>query len=190
MDRRDRRGRKHDDSQMLEAVLHTAPPPLGPDGKPLWVQSKKRYNGLSISQGRDDLEAMPNFRSVHYPYLTHLRNSLILAPCSAIAHDVAAMHGFDARQWGPHQSYPAGHTSWAIVTSAGVVSRIHFDTAGLGTALFVLTGHKYWVVANPLPKHRHDLDPRRVGVFKDWDDEFVDNRYSWEGVSLFPGDVL
>lgn len=113
----------------------------------------------------------------------------LLTSCSGIAHDVSAMYGFDARQWS-HQSYTAGHLSWAIVSSAGVVSRVHLDTGGLCTASFVLTGHKYWVVATPLPEFRDVLDPRRVDVFKDWSDEEVDDRYRWEAISLCPGDVL
>lgn len=100
------------------------------------------------------------------------------------------MHGFDARRWAPHQNYPAGHTTWAIVSSAGVTSPVHCDTAGLGTASFVLTGHKYWVVGTPRPEHRDRLDIRRVGVFSEFEDDLVDDGYRWEAMSLVPGDVL
>ena len=86
--------------------------------------------------------------------------------------------------------YPVNHTSWAIVSSEGVVSRIHLDTAGLATASFILTGSKYWAVAEPCVDKQVELEITRTDVWSSIRDEEVAPRSRWEAVTLTRGDVL
>lgn len=86
-----------------------------------------------------------------------------------------------------HDDYVCRHLSWAIVSSEGVVSRIHFDTGGLATATMVLEGGKYWVLGEPIDGVR-SVDNTTTGCYF-WDD-CVNSSLQWEGLSLRKNDVL
>lgn len=98
-----------------------------------------------------------------------------------------AMQSMDGNLMDHHDDYVCRHLSWAIVSSAGVVSRIHFDTGGLATASMILEGEKYWVIGEPERGGR--LVDSTVN-FANFRDDHVSSHYRWEGISLRKGDIL
>lgn len=48
----------------------------------------------------------------------------------------------------------------------------------------VLTGEKFWVVGSPRPEFAAELGEGNVNLYGEFDDEMIDPRYRWEGVSL------
>lgn len=89
-----------------------------------------------------------------------------------------------------HDDYPVRHFTWNIISSPGVVSRMHIDTGGLATASWVLEGEKYWVVGEPLPEYRDLLQRRSIMAFTSFRDNYVDPGYRYEAMSLRKNDVL
>lgn len=82
-------------------------------------------------------------------------------------------------------------TSWATVSSPGVISRVHVQTGGLCTVSMPLVGEKYWAVGEP----REDMEAREVRrgsvkQYKTFGSGLIDERYRWEAVSLDKGTAL
>ena len=104
-----------------------------------------------------------------------------------LAHDIPAMESMDAQMVTGHDDYPSRHLTWAIASNDGVVSRLHIDTSGLATASMIVHGRKWWVVGQPKSE---DTDPKRIKLFKKWDDDVISADYQWEAICLDKGDVL
>jgi len=86
-----------------------------------------------------------------------------------------------------HEPKPSNDLSWAIATNSGMTSPIHIDTAGLCTAIFILTGSKYWCIGTPVEQAQ---DPKGVHAFDDFDPLKAESSLRWEGVILSKGTVL
>lgn len=83
-----------------------------------------------------------------------------------------------------HDTYiPRAHTSWGIVSTQGVVSRVHMDTTGLATVSQPLVGEKFWAVANPRPEFE-GIEDGDIDKYLKFSDDYIDERYRWEAVSL------
>lgn len=107
-----------------------------------------------------------------------------------LAHDVDAMEYYDAK-WSDGYDYtPTSYLSRASVCSAGVISQIGVNAEGLASAVYVLEGAKYRVVAEPLPQFAAELALDQVSAFSRFLDYGVDKRFRWEGVMLTRGTVL
>lgn len=77
------------------------------------------------------------------------------------------------------------HTSWATVSTPGVISRVHSDTGGLCTVTMPLTGEKYWAVGEPRGEPENiDIQKGSVRQYKAFNPDLIDDRYRWEAVSL------
>lgn len=102
------------------------------------------------------------------------------------------MQSMDAELEDQHDDYPNRHLTWAIVTSEGVVSRMHIDTGGLATASYILEGEKWWVVGCGIPDVcRMDQSmPSCTETFTTFNPDRVTPGYHWEGISLRKNDVL
>lgn len=82
-------------------------------------------------------------------------------------------------------------TSWASVSTPGVISRVHSDTGGLCTVTMPLTGEKYWAVGEPRrAPDTIDVQTGSVTQYKAFDAGLIDDRYRWEAVSLNAGTAL
>jgi len=68
-----------------------------------------------------------------------------------------------------------------------MTSHIHIDTAGLCTAVFILTGEKYWCIGSPEAQAQ---DPKSVHAFDHFDPMEAESSLRWEGVLLDKGTVL
>jgi hypothetical protein len=86
-----------------------------------------------------------------------------------------------------HEPKPSNDLSWAIATNSGMTSPIHIDAAGLCTAIFILTGAKYWCIATPMEQTQ---DPKSVHAFDDFDPMEAESSLRWEGVLLSDRTVL
>lgn len=83
------------------------------------------------------------------------------------------------------------HTSWAIMSTAGAISRIHVDTGGLNTVSMPLLGEKYWAVGEAFKQPGNEEVQRdSASRYKAFHSGHVDVRYRWEAVSLNPGTAL
>lgn len=97
------------------------------------------------------------------------------------------MQNADGNMSTHHDDYVCRHLSWAIVSSAEVVSRIHYDTGGLATGSMILEGEKYWVLGEPERGERPTDSTYNHTYFRD---DYVDPSLRWEGLSLRKNDVL
>lgn len=102
---------------------------------------------------------------------------------SELACDVRAMQLYDYRTNQRDSYVPTAHTSWAISSTPGVVSRVHVDTTGLCTVSLPLTGEKLWAVATPIPGVA-GIEDGDVTKYVEFHDSKIDRRYRWEAVSL------
>jgi len=85
-----------------------------------------------------------------------------------------------------HEPKPSNDLSWAIATNSGMTSPIHIDTAGLCTAIFILTGQS----TGALNSCGTSSDPKGVHAFDDFDPLKAESSLRWEGVILSKGTVL
>lgn len=73
------------------------------------------------------------------------------------------------------------HTSWAIASTEGVISRVHVDTGGLCTVSMPLTGEKYWNVGTPRDSVRgtkaSNVARGSVDCYKGSNTGYIDPRY-------------
>lgn len=83
--------------------------------------------------------------------------------------------------------------NWAIISQMNSWSDGHVDTAGVFTAIVVLTGAKYWAIKKTLlPREEPDVDDTDYFVeLGDRDLETLPGgAAAWTAVLLFPGDIL
>lgn len=119
-------------------------------------------------------------------------NLSLIHPFSAIASDVIAMENLDYRTNTRSGGLEVNeHTSWAIVSTTGVISRLHVDTGGLGTVSMPLLGEKFWAVGESIRQpDTEDLRRDSTSRYKDFHSGRVDEMFRWEAVSLNPGTAL
>jgi hypothetical protein len=80
---------------------------------------------------------------------------------------------------------------WTIIGGKGAISPFHVDSDGLGTAVVVLEGTKYWIIATPAEENRYKVDT----LPSDWHPYYVNNGQKMDGfrleaVHLQKGDML
>lgn len=85
------------------------------------------------------------------------------------------------------------HTEWCLIGGKGSISPFHVDADGFGTAVVVLEGSKYWIVATRLGEDENISSVNSLGPT--WDPYFVNegdnaNRFRFEAVHLQKGDML
>jgi hypothetical protein len=82
---------------------------------------------------------------------------------------------------------------WSLIGSKGAVSPLHVDSEGFGTAIVVLEGSKYWIVATRLADGEMISSVDSLG--SKWNPYFINDgdnslRFRFEGVHLQKGDML
>jgi len=82
---------------------------------------------------------------------------------------------------------------WSLIGTRGTVSPLHADSDGLGTAVVVLHGSKYWIVITRFGEH--DIICSFDSLGPNWNpylvnEDGVANRFRFEGVHLQKGDML
>lgn len=85
------------------------------------------------------------------------------------------------------------HMEWSLIGCKGAISPLHIDSVGLGTAVVVLEGSKYWIVITRMGEHSIICSIDSLGP--DWDPYFINNGdnvklFRFEGVHLQKGDML
>lgn len=85
------------------------------------------------------------------------------------------------------------HMEWSLIGGEGSISPFHIDSEGFGTAVMVLEGSKYWIVATRLGES--DMLSSVDSLGPDWSPYFVndgDNAslFRFEGLHLQKGDML
>ena len=82
---------------------------------------------------------------------------------------------------------------WSLVGGTGAISPFHMDSDGFGTAVTVLEGSKYWIVATKFGEDDTICSADSLGP--DWCPYFINdgdnaNRFRFEAVHLQKGDML
>jgi len=82
---------------------------------------------------------------------------------------------------------------WSLIGTKGTVSPLHADSDGLGTAIVVLKGSKYWIAVTRFGEH--DIISSFDSLGPAWNPYFVNDgnnadRFRFEGVHLQKGDML
>jgi hypothetical protein len=82
---------------------------------------------------------------------------------------------------------------WSLIGTRGTISPLHADSEGLGTAIVILEGSKYWIVVTRFGEQEIICSVDSLGP--NWDPYLVGNgnnadRYRFEGVHLQKGDML
>jgi hypothetical protein len=82
---------------------------------------------------------------------------------------------------------------WSLIGTRGAISSIHADSDGLGTAVVVLDGSKYWIVMTQFGEEHFISSIDSLGP--SWNPYLVNegdevNRFRFEGVHLQKGDML
>lgn len=141
-----------------------------------------RYLAVNLSEFRVGCEYMSR---------SHVRNFTHIYISRAIASDVTTMEALDHTTSSTRSGnlLRSHDTSWAIISTAGVISRVHVDTGGLGTVSMVLTGEKYWAIGEPRSRVSGDLR-HSTNAYADFDSGTINPHYRWEAVSLTPGTAL
>jgi hypothetical protein len=85
------------------------------------------------------------------------------------------------------------HMEWSLIGGKGAVSPFHADSVGLGTAVVVLEGSKYWIVITRMGDR--DIISSVDCLGPSWNPYFVNDgdnvkRFRFEGVHLQKGDML
>jgi hypothetical protein len=85
------------------------------------------------------------------------------------------------------------HMEWSLIGGKGAVSPFHVDSVGLGTAVVVLEGSKYWIAMTRMGEHETICSVDSLGP--GWNPYFVNDgenakRFRFEGVHLQKGDML
>jgi hypothetical protein len=82
---------------------------------------------------------------------------------------------------------------WSLIGTRGTISSLHADSDGLGTAVVVLNGSKYWIVVTGFGEEDFICSADSLGpnwnpyLVNDGDDA---NRFRFEGIHLQQGDML
>jgi hypothetical protein len=85
------------------------------------------------------------------------------------------------------------HMEWSLIGGKGAISPFHVDSDGFGTAVVVLEGSKYWIVATRFGDDENICSVDSIGPA--WDPYFINegdnvNRFRFEAVHLQKGDML
>ena len=84
--------------------------------------------------------------------------------------------------------------NWSIISQKHAVSLGHVDTAGVYTAVVILSGVKYWAIRKTALAGRQEVDVDDVEYFVDLNERDLNSlpggRTNWIPVLLFPGDIL
>ena len=85
------------------------------------------------------------------------------------------------------------HMEWSLIGTRGTVSSLHMDSEGMGTAVVVLKGSKYWIAVTRFGEDDFICSVDSLGP--SWNPYFVNegdnaNRYRFEGMHLQQGDML
>lgn len=164
----------------LEQVLHTW---KSQDRNEQWNVTDEMLNVLDLPLPRGELEPIPRWRYASTPiYCLQTADSLH----RAIASHIISMQSLDHQTDGSKDvKNEAAHTSWATVSTPGVISRVHAGTSGLCTVSMPLTGEQYWAVGEPRAEPEAiDIQKGSVRQYKAFDAGRIDDRYRWEAVSL------
>jgi len=84
-----------------------------------------------------------------------------------------------------------GKLEWTIIGGKGAISPFHVDSDGLGTAVVVLEGTKYWIIATPPEDIRYKVNTLPA----DWHPYYLNDGqkledFRFEAVHLRKGDML
>lgn len=84
-------------------------------------------------------------------------------------------------------------TEWCLIGNRGTVSPLHMDSDGLGTAVVILEGTKYWILVTRMGEG--DLLTSIDSLGPSWDPYLVNeenncDRFRFEAVHLQKGDML
>ncbi|KZV61101.1 hypothetical protein PENSPDRAFT_671229 [Peniophora sp. CONT] len=84
--------------------------------------------------------------------------------------------------------------NWAIISQKHAVSYGHVDTAGVYTAIAILTGIKYWAIRKTALQGKTEIDVDVADYFVDLTDRDFESLpggdSAWVTLVLFPGDIL
>ena len=84
--------------------------------------------------------------------------------------------------------------NWAIISQKHALSLGHVDTAGVYTAIVILTGVKYWAIRKTALEGRQEIDVDDAEYFVDLSTrdlkDLPGHSTDWVALLLFPGDVL
>jgi hypothetical protein len=119
----------------------------------------------------------------------------VLIPCqfsSLASHEVAQSRV----PWDYETKFEVPSTNsqmeWSLIGGRGAISPIHVDSDGLGTAVMVLEGSKYWIMATGLGEHGICSADSFGGGWNPYVLNEGDNvdRFSFEAVHMQKGDML
>jgi hypothetical protein len=137
-------------------------------------------------------EERPPLNAISLP--SHRRNLYIPTQFGSVAsHEVAQDRiplGYDAAFRVPQTK---SDMEWSLIGSKGTVSPFHVDSAGLGTAVVVLEGSKYWIVMTRMGEQDTICSIDSLGP--GWNPYVVNDGdnvkgFRFEGVHLQKGDML
>ena len=84
--------------------------------------------------------------------------------------------------------------NWGIISQAHSTTLGHVDTAGVYTAVVILTGVKYWAIRKTTPDRKDKHKPTDLDWFVDLTDRDIKDlpggETEWVAVVLHPGDIL
>lgn len=137
-------------------------------------------------------EECPPLNAISLP--VHPRNLFI--PCqygSLASHEVAQSRVPPAYETTFQVSGTKALMEWCLVGGRGAISPFHIDSDGLGSAVVVLEGGKYWILATRLKDEEIISSANSLGP--GWNPYFVDegkniDDFRFEAVHLQKGDML
>jgi hypothetical protein len=137
-------------------------------------------------------EECPPLNAISLP--SHRRNLYIPTQFGSVAsHEVAQ----NRLPWSYETAFRVPDTKsdmeWSLIGGKGTVSPFHVDSAGLGTAVVVLEGSKYWILMTRMGEHDTICSVDSLGP--GWNPYIVNDgdnvkRFRFEGVHLQKGDML
>lgn len=81
--------------------------------------------------------------------------------------------------------------SWGTAATQKALSWFHVDDDGFATAVYVLSGGKWWVLAERVQDDRLHEEMGDTGAFNKWEVRDIDGqRWNLEAIYLHPGSVL
>jgi hypothetical protein len=85
------------------------------------------------------------------------------------------------------------HLEWSLIGAKGAISPFHVDSVGLGTAVVVLEGSKYWILITRMGER--DIICSVDSLGPGWNPYFFNDgdnvkHFRFEGVHLRKGDML
>ena len=137
-------------------------------------------------------EECPPLNALSLP--AHRRNLVI--PCqfgSLASHEVAQSRVPSSYEHRFQVPDIKSDMEWSLVGSKGTISQFHVDAEGMGTAIVVLEGSKYWILATKFGEDKNISSVDSLGpswhAYSINEGENVD-RFRFEAVHLQKGDML